>query len=637
MIDLGHPFSRNYQDLIASLEDQIREGVEQPARRQILFQTGVTAYSLPDNTYTLLKVSGRLAGTTFTFESGKDYRFSPANAQLIWLQETANGYTPRHPEEGTRFEVQYTYREHPAGLTDFNPGSVLGTLVRAFARELKLLYEQMDGAYRRAFIDEATGVALDNVVALLGVERNPATKSEGEVTFFRQKAAEETVSIPVNTRVADESGRTYVTLAEVLIPQQTDEFKPQIDGVIRVQRRIAAAIGIWAQDADPETDEPLPTQPIADDRPFGENEKTIALADDVRPVGTLRIRYSPKSVTVAVEAVEAGPDGNVNQGAIAVMPTPPAGVDGVTNEAAISDGQLPETDDALRERAKHELERSGNGTLNAIKYAVLDVDGVEGVEVMDSTTDDAIPLGEVRVRYSGGDPAMVQRTVDRTRAAGILAKIEAIVRVSISGTFYLIPDPDAPQGADRSFLAAVVDEMAALEIGQSLSIRRLNALAYDISGLADVAEAQLQHDRPGSADTAVTDPFLVESTESIRPDRDNLRGQFLKGLQVTNSQQDAASGDLQLSIEVLDRSDATVLFRRFSLNLSVTLLGRVAEGQPPDRLSTTTPLLEFNASSSADLTLPADPRWDDYQFLDLTIQAAAYPSLQPAQYTHSLS
>ena len=60
--------------------------------------------------------------------------------------------------------------------------------MRAISREFKLLYEQMDQAYRRAFIDYAQGVALDNVVALLGISRNLALPAQGEVTFSLKKA-----------------------------------------------------------------------------------------------------------------------------------------------------------------------------------------------------------------------------------------------------------------------------------------------------------------------------------------------------------------------------------------------------------------------------------------------------------------
>jgi uncharacterized phage protein gp47/JayE len=637
MIDLGHPFSRAYEDLITALETQIREGVEQPDRQQVIFQSNVSTYPLPANTYALLKVSGRLEGNIVTFTLGKDYRFDTANTQLVWLQDPVDGDTPRHPEEGTRFEVEYTYREQSAGLTDFNPGSVLGTLVRAFARELKLLYEQMDQAYRRAFIDEATGAALDSVVALLGVTRNPALKAKGEVTFFRQQAADQTVTISAGTRVADESGRMFVTLDEAVIPLEIDEFKAQTNGIIRVNHQISELVGIWPQDANPETDPALATEATAPDRSFGEDEKTITLAPGVRPVGTLRIRYLPKSVMVEVEAIEPGPDGNVNSGAIAIMPTPPTGVNGVTNEAAISGGQNPESDDSLRERAKHELESSGNATLNAIKYAVLDVDGVEGVEVIDHSVDDSIPLGEVRVRYSGGDFETIRQKVDQTRAAGILAQIESITQVLISGTFYLIPEANAPDSAGSSFRSAVLTAMQALTIGQSLSLRRLNALAYGIPGLADVAAAQLNHDRPDSEDTTVQDPFLAQSTELIRPDLENLQVQFLKAIQVATAGRVGGSSDLELTLELSDRNDATVRFRQFSLNLSVTVMGRLAEDQPPERLSTSTPLLTFAEASTASLSLPSDSRWDDYALLDLTIQAAAYPGLQPARHTLSLS
>ncbi|MFL9458441.1 hypothetical protein AB0758_46540 [Tolypothrix bouteillei VB521301_2] len=87
-----------------------------------------------------------------------------------------------------------------SGLTDFNEGSVILTIVHAVARELALIYKQIGVAYDSAFIDEATGIALDNVVALLGVKRRQASKAEGEVTFFRDKMTTKTITIRKNTR-----------------------------------------------------------------------------------------------------------------------------------------------------------------------------------------------------------------------------------------------------------------------------------------------------------------------------------------------------------------------------------------------------------------------------------------------------
>ncbi|HEX2739341.1 MAG TPA: baseplate J/gp47 family protein, partial [Rubrobacter sp.] len=231
MIDLGKPFSEAYKDIIDALEDRVRNGVEQPDRVQFTYKGTVSTYELPRQAYAITRVTGVVGGPSergrfFEFTPGQDFRFS--NNRIIWLDGEAQ------PREGSRFEVEYTYRERPAGLTDFNPGSVVGTLVRAVAREMKLIYDQMDEAYRRAFIDEATGAALDNVVALLGVTRNPPLSAKGEVTFFLRGATDTPVVIPADTRVADESGRTFRTVEAGVILQEQDEFRVQSDGVLRV-------------------------------------------------------------------------------------------------------------------------------------------------------------------------------------------------------------------------------------------------------------------------------------------------------------------------------------------------------------------------------------------------------------------
>ena len=246
MIELGNPFSEPYRDLIASLEQSIREGVEQPATDRIIFQSNVSAYELRYPAASVTRVSGLVSGKNFMlFQPDVHFRFS--NNRIIWLHATEK------PLDGGRLEVEYTYRERPAGLTDFNPGSVVGTLVRAIARELKLLYEQMDQAYRRAFIDEASGVALDNVVALLGVTRNPAIKAQGEVTFFLKAATNRNVPLPANTRLADESGRVFVTTAPGQIEPVLTETSRFVDGAVKTKNRVSTKKtvpeieGIWAR------------------------------------------------------------------------------------------------------------------------------------------------------------------------------------------------------------------------------------------------------------------------------------------------------------------------------------------------------------------------------------------------------
>ena len=223
----------------------------------------------------MVRVSGLVGGKNFTVFR-PDVHFRLGNNRIIWLHATEK------PLDGGRLEVEYTYREPPAGLTDFNPGSVVGTLVRAVARELKLLYEQMDQAYRRAFIDEANGAALDNVVALLNVTRNPALKARGEVTFFRKSATNRNVPIPAGTRIEDASRRAFVTTKAAQIEPVITETSRLVDDGVTVKNQIAAKKkapdieGIWRKlpNSDQVSGDPI----VAPDTPG------MQLSDDKRTI-----------------------------------------------------------------------------------------------------------------------------------------------------------------------------------------------------------------------------------------------------------------------------------------------------------------------------------------------------------------
>jgi uncharacterized phage protein gp47/JayE len=663
MIDPGSPFSVAYADLIQSLEDSIRSGVEQPDRFQFFFRGAVSTYELPRLVYAITQVSGVVQSAAIVFRAGQDYGFS--NNRIAWLDGA------QRPDEGSRVLVEYTYRERPAGLTDFNPGSVTGTLIRAVARELKLLYEQTNEAYRRAFIDTASGVALDNVVALLGIDRNPALKATGQVTFFRKTAAKTTVTIPAGTRIADQGGRIFFTLTDATIPAEIPgELQEQTGGVIQLHNRIAELIGIWRQTDAQAPENRLGTKDTAAGKPFGEDERTITLADGVRPTGKLLVHYKPRSDTVTVEALEPGPTGNVNPGTVVVMPTPPRGIDGVINDGAISGGQVAEPDDQLRERAKFALERAGNATLNAIKFAVLEVDGVEGVEVMDHSVDPTISLGEVRVRYSGGGDSefrrqeierSVKQAVEQTRAAGIFARVDAINTIAIAGTFYLIPAAiissstrETVRSAMQQFLQQTIAALKTLAISEPLSIRRLNAFAFSIPALSDTAEAQLTATREGTS-LNVSDPFLVSDAELIRPDSAHLKAAILSELKANSPTNNQILVSLTALEEVSLPQDNTIEFREInqevtfrSVSIAITVILKAklrnAPTQPEEQIASFTRTLQFADTATQTLTIQradiplSDTRLAEYminpanagdQPAKATLAAAAYPGIQP--------
>ncbi len=92
-------------------------------------------------------------------------------------------------------------------VTDFEVGSVARTMYESFAYEMALLYEKMQLVYLSAYVDTAQGNQLDQVVAVLGIQRSLPDYAEGIVSFQRDGAGQEIV-IPIGTLVATEESST---------------------------------------------------------------------------------------------------------------------------------------------------------------------------------------------------------------------------------------------------------------------------------------------------------------------------------------------------------------------------------------------------------------------------------------------
>lgn len=568
MIDPGRPFGVPFADVVDSLERSLVEGVEQDAAHELVFTPSVLAYPLPPETSSVVGVSGLVGRDVVMFVEGRDYAIS--GTRLTWLPRDDGGV--RHPEPGSRVQVAYRYRERPAGLTELNPGSVAGTLVRAVARELTLLYAQMDEAYRRAFLDTAGGVALDNVIALVGVTRNPAQAATGAVRFSRRRASGDRVVVTAGTVLEDSAGRRFTTTSEAVI--EADQT---------------------------------------------EGDATVA-------------------------AVEPGPDGNVNARTVEVMPTPPPGVDAVTNPLPITGGQEPEDDDAVRERARHALERAGNATVAALEFTVRDVDGIEDVAVVDRSVDPDLPLGEVRVRYSSaaGSPERlaeiddeVAAALEATRAAGVLVLPERVRLVTVSGRLLVVPGGPAAAAAAAAYREAVAAALRALEIGEPLSLGRIAALAYQVPGLAELAEAQLDFARqpplePGvEAEGPVGDLLPVSQAEKIAPD--DLEVAVVTGVEAT-------AGQVPRSLEVrLLAGDAAVAWRDLAVHLRLQV--KVAVLAEPTRapllVADVTRRVAVADGDTAAIVLSDDDleryRPDEHAAVgDVTVSLAAFPAVVAA-------
>jgi hypothetical protein len=103
-------------------------------------------------------------------------------------------------------------------LNDIHVGSVLRTLAESVGLEIARLYAQLEAVYKSAYVDTATGRALDNVVALLGTRRVKAGRFSGEIEFTRTPGSRGSIFIPAGMRVMTVGGNVeYETTAPVTV------------------------------------------------------------------------------------------------------------------------------------------------------------------------------------------------------------------------------------------------------------------------------------------------------------------------------------------------------------------------------------------------------------------------------------
>lgn len=102
-------------------------------------------------------------------------------------------------------------------LTDATEGSVVRTLVEAFAHALTIAYEQIGAVYRLGYLETAEGRALDQVVALVGLTRQRGGHAEGLLRFSRHGPAPADIRIPAGTLIAGRGAPAVETLADVVL------------------------------------------------------------------------------------------------------------------------------------------------------------------------------------------------------------------------------------------------------------------------------------------------------------------------------------------------------------------------------------------------------------------------------------
>lgn len=410
----------------------------------------------------VVAVYGARNGLSFRFAAGTDWELSPDGTALVWQPKG------QRPDEGSVVEVSYLRRDDRSAITDLEIGGVARTIVEAVARETAQLHAELQGVYESAFVDTASGSALDNVVALVGIDRVPAGRARATIRFRRDPNMPGAITIPAGTRIVDAKIETeYETVETVtLSPAQ---------GQINVEARDVEA-GNAPVGAGVLTILPMPIAGItevtnpAPAAPGGGGETD----DQLRARARAFLQGSERATVGALHAALArqGLQGEIEEpadrpGIVRITPTAgeltperreqllaaiedarPAGVQvevlGAQPPATVDLAIALATTAALGEparRAAHEavraavtayfanLETKADASLNQLAGAILAVKGVDDVS-----------FASARVRLPAGavDDSRLDRDAGKIRLAGLAATLGALS----------IADPALPTRAD---------------------------------------------------------------------------------------------------------------------------------------------------------------------------------------------
>ena len=385
-------------------------------------------------------------------------------------------------------------------------GQLLGILAERFAE----LWALAQAVYNSQDPNAATGLSLDNVCAVTGTTRPPATYSSATLT-------------------ATGTPSTTVPSATVVETFST-QFKFQT-----TQNGLIVTVSAWAPS----------TAYVAGDRVTNGGrvyQCTVAgvSAGSGGPAGTTP-GGSEIDGTVLTWIFLGDGTGAVdipalaqNTGVIAaaaydlrISDTPTAGVNGMINVLDADKGQDIASDQALRLLREQELAADGVSTADAITAALLKVIGVSAVTVYhndsDTTDSNGVPPHAVECLVTGGADADVGACIFAEVAAGIATytstttSVDVVDSQGVSHTVYftrpalitvyvditLTYDADNyPSDGDAEVQLAIANFGGMFKAGRDVTASGMSAQAFTVPGVLDVTQVFIgTSPSPGSSAT----------------------------------------------------------------------------------------------------------------------------------------
>jgi len=433
-----------------------------------------------------------------------------------------------------RQEIQDELRDAISTELDLLDSSVLGQIEGVFSDKLREMWDVAEAVYRAMYPDSASDEALDQVSSITGAVRLPATKSKVTLRLWLNAGVTVTVGSIVSV---GSTGSRFVIIEAVSNPPgsaiatfsttaESEDYGP-IAGYAESIDTIQTAIAGWSAAAavsgtivEPFSLDGLEMNLVVDEDGSTQNIAFAAgdpwtaadAATEINTSTTGITAYDDGNGMLRIASSTEGPGSAIE--ILAGTANAPLGLTVALHKGMNADDADPgsniETDPALRLRRDSALRSSGSATVEAIYAALVLIDDVEQVVVVENTEDH--PVGDLPGKsfeaiVLGGTKADVAVTLWREKPAGIKTygtTTETITdsmgfdhdicfsrptEVRLYVNYELTVDADLyPANGNDQVKAAVVAHAQTLGVGVDVIALQFKAIPLDIAGVIDVID-----------------------------------------------------------------------------------------------------------------------------------------------------
>lgn len=325
----------------------------------------------------------------------------------------------------------------PGDVVDTTDSSLLGRLIALDSASDADLWEGLQDVYSSFDVNSATGIALDNLVALAGITRFENTRSTGQALFTGDNGT----LIPAGSTIkAPVTGNNFTVVGSVaLAPSFASGISVRIVSVSPTTEYTITYSNTTSNTTISYTSPSTTTEfeileglaQVINSTHFRftatvENNELVIDFDDIFQTFTFTTSEN-LGITKVSKLGDYVSDtfGPVTQsvGTINTIATPVLGWDSVSNPISATPGRLIESDEDLRYRFSISKYERASNILESLYSALVNVDDVDEVVVYENDTDitdeNGIPPHSFLPIVSGGITSVIGQTIWQNKPIGI--------------------------------------------------------------------------------------------------------------------------------------------------------------------------------------------------------------------------